>query len=78
MNGNSLNYAVAEIVCLVSRITELKRVGPFYTGLCPFHPEDKPSFILKPDDGTFHCFRCGKSGKAENLATMVEATKRET
>ncbi|MGJ9401724.1 DNA primase [Arthrobacter sp. KK5.5] len=36
-------------------------VGSF-KGLCPFHDERSPSFHVRPQVGTFHCFGCGESG----------------
>lgn len=36
-------------------------IGSF-KGLCPFHDERSPSFHVRPQVGTFHCFGCGESG----------------
>ena len=33
-----------------------------WKGLCPFHDERSPSFHVRPQVGTFHCFGCGESG----------------
>lgn len=33
-----------------------------YKGLCPFHDERSPSFHVRPQVGSFHCFGCGESG----------------
>ncbi|MBQ5577371.1 MAG: DNA primase, partial [Prevotella sp.] len=35
-----------------------------YKGLCPFHNEKTPSFIVSPARGTCHCFGCGKGGNS--------------
>ena len=40
----------------------LKRKGPRYLGLCPFHNEKTPSFNVSPGLGIFKCFGCGESG----------------
>ena len=40
----------------------LKRAGRLMKGLCPFHQEKSPSFVVYPDEGRYHCFGCGKSG----------------
>lgn len=40
----------------------MKPLGKRYIGLCPFHEEKTPSFVLYPDKEEYHCFGCGKSG----------------
>ncbi len=50
------------ILDLVSPHVELKKAGKYYKGLCPFHPDKNPSFIVNPDRNTFHCFGCGEGG----------------
>ena len=40
----------------------LKRAGTVHKGLCPFHGEKTPSFIVTPDRETWHCFGCGEHG----------------
>ncbi len=40
----------------------LKRAGTVYKGLCPFHAEKTPSFIVTPERETWHCFGCGEHG----------------
>jgi DNA primase len=64
-----------DAVELISRYTPLKRAGANYTGICPFHSERTPSFVVFPSSGTWHCFgACGTGGdifsfimKKENL-----------
>ncbi|MEZ4864029.1 MAG: DNA primase [Caldilineaceae bacterium] len=52
-----------DIVELVGRYVELRRAGTTYKGLCPFHSERTPSFVVFPDSGTWHCFgSCGTGG----------------
>ncbi|MFN3980436.1 MAG: DNA primase [Caldilinea sp.] len=52
-----------DIVELISRYTPLKRAGSVYKGLCPFHSERTPSFVVFPHSGTWHCFgACGTGG----------------
>jgi DNA primase len=50
---------VAEIV---GETVALKRAGTIMKGLCPFHAEKTPSFIVTPDRETWHCFGCGEHG----------------
>ena len=47
---------------VVGETVALKRAGTLYKGLCPFHPEKTPSFIVTPDRETWHCFGCGEHG----------------
>jgi DNA primase len=47
---------------VVGETVVLKRAGTVYKGLCPFHAEKTPSFIVTPERETWHCFGCGKHG----------------
>jgi DNA primase len=47
---------------IVGETVELRRAGTLYKGLCPFHGEKTPSFIVTPDRETWHCFGCGEHG----------------
>ena len=48
-------------------------VGSF-KGLCPFHDERTPSFHVRPQVGTFHCFGCGESGDVIAFLQKMEHT----
>jgi DNA primase len=56
--------ARVDLVELIGRSVELKRVGAYYRGLCPFHAEKTPSFYVRPQTQSWHCFGCNKSGTA--------------
>jgi DNA primase len=56
--------ARVDLVDLIGRTVELKRAGSHYRGLCPFHVEKTPSFYVRPQTQSWHCFGCGKSGTA--------------
>ena len=47
--------SAANIVDVVSEFVTLRRSGSNYKGLCPFHNEKTPSFIVSPARGTCHC-----------------------
>src|SRR5687768_4607845 len=61
-----------DIVELVGLYVQLKRAGRSYKGLCPFHQEKTPSFIVFPDSQNFHCFGCGKGGDVFTFYQSVE------
>lgn len=52
----------ANIVDVVADYVSLHRSGANYKGLCPFHNERTPSFIVSPAKNYCHCFGCGKGG----------------
>jgi DNA primase len=50
------------IVEVVQARTPLQRSGRNYKGLCPFHGEKTPSFVVFPETQSYHCFGCGANG----------------
>ncbi len=55
------------IVDVVAETVPLKKAGTTYKGLCPFHGEKTPSFVVTPARETYHCFGCGKGGDVFNF-----------
>jgi DNA primase len=52
-----------DIVEVIQPYVPLKKAGRNYKGLCPFHSEKTPSFVVFPETGTWHCFgACGTGG----------------
>ena len=70
-----------EIVDVVSSYVQLRHRGRTHTGLCPFHSEKTPSFVVYPENQSFYCFGCGAGGdvitfvKKINNLDYVEAVK---
>ena len=52
----------ARIVDVVSDFVTLRKAGVNYKGLCPFHDDRNPSFMVSPAKNICHCFVCGKGG----------------
>lgn len=74
-----------DIVQLVNERVPLRKAGRIYRGLCPFHSEKTPSFMVDPDRRTYHCFGCMEHGdvftwlekldglsRAESLRVLAE------
>lgn len=74
--------AASDIVDVVGSYFPLKRSGPVYKALCPFHQERTPSFTVNPHRQIFKCFGCGVGGSVfrfvmnyENLDFVSAAKK---
>ncbi len=61
-----------DIVKLVSNYIKLEKNGKNYKGLCPFHSEDTPSFVVSPEKNLAHCFGCGGGGSPVKFLEQIE------
>ncbi len=52
----------SSILEVVSDYVALKKTGRNHKGLCPFHSEKTPSFMVNEEKQIFHCFGCGEGG----------------
>jgi len=43
---------------------KLRKIGRVTVGLCPWHEEDTPSFVVYPENNTWYCFACSVGGDA--------------
>ncbi|MBQ5440652.1 MAG: DNA primase [Firmicutes bacterium] len=55
---------------VIGRVVPLKRAGSNFKGVCPFHNEKTPSFVVSDQKQIFTCFGCGATGD------VIEFTKR--
>jgi DNA primase len=60
------------IVDVINAYVPLKKSGNSYKGVCPFHKEKSPSFIVSEDIQHYRCFGCGKSGDIFNFIMEYE------
>ena len=60
------------IEAVISPYVTLKRAGSTMKGLCPFHSERTPSFVVYPGDNSFYCFGCGAGGDAITFLKKAE------
>ena len=71
----------SDIVDVVQSYVQLRHRGRTHTGLCPFHNEKTPSFVVYPETQSFYCFGCGAGGdvitfiKKINNVDYIEAVK---
>lgn len=62
----------ANIVDVVSEYVTLRRSGANYKGLCPFHDDKTPSFMVSASKGICKCFSCGVGGNAVHFIMQIE------
>ncbi|MBR1593718.1 MAG: DNA primase [Alloprevotella sp.] len=62
----------ADIVEVVRDFVSLRKAGTNYKGLCPFHNEKTPSFVVTPAKQICKCFGCGKGGDAVHFIMEIE------
>jgi DNA primase len=71
VTGEGLRLAVGVVAEIKGRLpvadvvgetVQLKKAGTTLKGLCPFHGEKTPSFVVTPARDTWHCFGCSKHG----------------
>ena len=61
-----------DAVAVVGDYVRLEQRGERYVGLCPFHHEKTPSFMVNPDAKLYYCFGCGKGGTVLNFVMEMD------
>ena len=61
-----------DIVEVISDYVQLKKAGRLFKGLCPFHSEKTPSFMVDPQKQLYHCFGCGEGGNVYTFLMKKE------
>ncbi len=64
--------AATDIVDVVKEFVTLRKAGVNFKGLCPFHDEKTPSFVVSPSKQLYKCFSCGKGGSAVHFVMEHE------
>lgn len=61
-----------DIEDVIGSYITLKRAGTNLKGLCPFHSEKTPSFVVYKDTQSYYCFGCGAGGDVINFIMRQE------
>ena len=61
-----------DIADLIGDYITLKKAGANFKGLCPFHGEKTPSFVVSPERQVWHCFGCQKGGDHFTFIEEIE------
>ena len=61
-----------DVVDVIGKYVQLRQAGKNFTGLCPFHTEKTPSFIVSPELQRYKCFGCGETGDILNFVQKIE------
>lgn len=68
---NELKYR-CDAEQIIGAYVQLKKTGRYLKGLCPFHSEKTPSFVVYPENQSFYCFGCGAGGSVINFIMKIE------
>ncbi len=72
MSDTELIKDKLDIVDFINEYVQLKPSGVNHKGLCPFHGEKTPSFMVSRERGSWHCFGCAKGGDIFSFLQEME------
>lgn len=61
-----------DVVHTIGRYVQLRKSGANFKGLCPFHTEKTPSFVVNPARQSFYCFGCHEKGNVIGFIMKIE------
>lgn len=61
-----------DVVTTIGRYVQLRKSGANFKGLCPFHSEKTPSFVVNPARQSFYCFGCHEKGNVIGFLMKIE------
>ncbi len=61
----------SDLAGIVSQYVALRKVGQRFSGLCPFHNEQTPSFSVDAEEGMFYCSGFPKRADAITLVSEL-------
>ncbi len=72
MSDTQLIKDKLDIVDFINEYVQLKPAGVNHKGLCPFHHEKSPSFMVNRERQSWHCFGCAKGGDIFSFLQEME------
>ena len=66
---------MSDLLDFVSHYVNLHKVKERFVGLCPFHNEKTPSFVVDVPKDEWYCFGCRRRGTLKDFIELLENAK---